>query len=263
MMFFRSILFNVLFFGGGLLLAVLLLPCLLLPRTATQWGLKAWALSMMWFLRVVVGLRWELKGLEHLPDEPCIFACKHQSAWETGFFYLLRRDPAYILKKELLTIPFFGWYVARGGAIAIDRKAGASALKAMVRGARTCLARGQDVVIFPEGTRSALDEPGVYHPGVAALYKGCAVHVVPFAVNSGLFWPRRSFLKRPGCVTIEILPAIAPGLDRKTFMATLECRMEEATKVLVADARMRYPHALAVAPDPCAVENNHGHNGVK
>ncbi|HEY9163150.1 MAG TPA: lysophospholipid acyltransferase family protein, partial [Magnetovibrio sp.] len=172
MLAFRSLLFNALFFGGGLIIAIALLPLMVLPRPAMQWGLKLWSACAMWVLKVVVGLRWEVKGLENLPDRPCIFASKHQSAWETGIFYQVVTDPSYILKKELLSIPFFGWYIARGGAIAIDRKAGASALKLMIGGAQDRLARGQNVVIFPEGTRAAPGKPGTYHPGVAALYKG-------------------------------------------------------------------------------------------
>ena len=240
----RSLLFNAVFFGGGLIIAVALLPCLLLPRPAMQGGLKFWSAFTMTALKWVVGLRWEVRGLENLPNRPCIFASKHQSAWETGIFYQLVSDPSYILKKELLSIPFFGWYIARGGAIAIDRKAGASALKLMISGAQDRLARGQNVVIFPEGTRAAPGKPGTYHPGVAALYKGVDAPVVPVALNSGVFWPRRSFLKRPGCITIEFLPAIEPGLDRKAFMSELKARIEPASNRLIEDARAHHPLAL-------------------
>lgn len=249
MLAFRSLLFNAVFFGVGFLFAVSLLPCLVLPRAAMQWGLKVWSGFMLGALKVVVGLRWELKGLENLPDRPVIFASKHQSAWETGIFYHVANDPSYILKKELLAIPFFGWYLARGGAIAIDRKAGASALKMMIQGAQERIARGQNVVIFPEGTRSAPGESGTYHPGVAAIYKGVDAPVVPVALNSGLFWQRRSFLKRPGCITIEFLPPIEPGLDRKTFMKTLQERIETGTNRIVEDARAAYPMALPPGDD--------------
>jgi len=248
----RSLLFNATFFGGGVLFALALVPCLVLPRGAMQWGLKAWAAGTMWALKHIAGLSWEVKGQENLPDRPCIFACKHQSAWETGIFYLLLNDPSYILKKELLSIPFFGWYIARGGAIAIDRKAGARALKLMISGTKKRLARGQNVVIFPEGTRAAPGKPGTYHPGIAALYKGVDAPVVPVALNSGLFWQRRSFLKRPGRITLEFLPPVEPGQDRRAFMGDLQTRMEEATNRLIADARDRFPQAL---PAPQGDEN--------
>jgi len=246
----RSFLLNIIFFVGGAMLALMLFPCLLLSRRAMQGGLKLWATSVMWFLRVIAGLSWEVRGLENLPDRPCIFACKHQSAWETGIFYLLVNDPSYILKKELLSIPFFGWYLAKGGAIAIDRKAGASALKLMIKGAQDRVARGQNVVIFPEGTRSAPGQPGTYHPGVAALYKGVDAPLVPVALNSGLFWQRRSFLKRPGRITIEFLPPIAPGQDRKAFMNELKSTIEDGSNRLIDEARKAYPQALPeLAPE--------------
>lgn len=243
----RSLIFNVAFFGGGVVMAICLLPFMLLSRTAMQWGLKTWSASIMWCLKVIVGLTWEVRGLENLPNRPCLFACKHQSAWETGIFFHVIADPSYILKKELLKIPFFGWYVARGGAIAIDRKAGASALKMMITSTQDRLARGQNVVIFPEGTRAAPGRPGVYHPGIAALYKGANAPVVPVALNSGVFWQRRSFLKRPGCITIEFLPAIEPGLDRRAFMTELKSSIENATNRLTEEAQARYPKALSAA----------------
>jgi len=246
MLVFRSLAFNAAFFGGGFLFALALLPCLVLPRGVVQRGLKAWAAGVMWALKHIAGLSWEVKGLQNLPDRPCIFACKHQSAWETGIFYMLVGDPSYILKKELLSIPFFGWYIARGGAIAIDRKAGASALKRMISGTKDRLARGQNVVIFPEGTRAAPGKPGTYHPGVAALYKNIDAPLVPVALNSGLFWQRRSFLKRPGRITLEFLPPIEPGLDRRAFMGGLQAQLETATNQLIVGARIKYPHALPV-----------------
>lgn len=263
----RSFLFNTMFFAGGLVLALVLLPCMVLPRRVSQWGLKMWGAVMMWFLKVIAGLSWEVKGLENLPDEPCIFACKHQSAWETGIFHQLVPDPAYILKKELLSIPFFGWYLGRGGAVAIDRKAGASALKLMIKGTQDRLARGQHVVIFPEGTRAAPGKAGTYHPGVAALYKGVDAPVVPVALNSGLFWQRRSFLKRPGKITMEILPAIAPGQDRKAFMAELKSTIEDASNRLADEARARYPQALPApssspSPAPSSAPSNDSDTAV-
>jgi 1-acyl-sn-glycerol-3-phosphate acyltransferase len=244
MLAFRSLLYNALFFGGGLMFAVLLLPVLVLPRSVMQRGLKAWAWGVIWALKPLVGLNWQVKGLENVPSEPCIFACKHQSAWETGIFYLLVNDPSYILKQELLSIPLFGWYLRRSGAIAIDRKAGASALKRMISKTSERLARGQNVVIFPEGTRAHPGQPGTYHPGIAALYKGTDALVVPVALNSGLFWQRRSFLKRPGCITIEFLPPVEKGLDRKVFMTALQDQMERATNQLIAEARAQCPSAL-------------------
>ncbi|MCW8914593.1 MAG: 1-acyl-sn-glycerol-3-phosphate acyltransferase [Magnetovibrio sp.] len=225
-------------------MAVGMSPVLLFPRRAVQGALKIWGGAAIGGLRWFIGLRWEVRGLENLPDEPCVFACKHQSAWETGIFYLLVKDPSYILKKELISVPFLGWYLSRAGAIAIDRKAGASALKGMVNGSKDRIARGQNVVIFPEGTRSAPGKPGTYHPGVAAIYKAVNAPLVPVALNSGLFWQRRSFLKRPGKITIEFLPPIEKGLDRKAFMKTLQDQIEDGSNRLADEARVLYPQAL-------------------
>ncbi|MEG3617272.1 lysophospholipid acyltransferase family protein [Magnetovibrio sp. PR-2] len=245
----RSIIYNLTFFIGGCVMSVVMLPTLLLSRSKVQGALAGWSGLVYWGLRNIIGLRWEVRGLENLPDEPCVFACKHQSAWETGIFYHISQDPAYILKKELLSIPLFGWYLTRSGAIAIDRKAGASALKGMVNGSKARIARGQNVVIFPEGTRSAPGKPGTYHPGVAAIYKGVDAPLVPVALNSGLFWQRRSFLKRPGVITVEILPPIEKGLDRKTFMKTLQANIEDGSNRLIDEARAIYPLALPAPKD--------------
>ena len=150
-------------------------------------------------------------------------------------------DPAYILKRELLWIPFFGWYLGKSGVVAIDRSAGTKALKAMVKGAETAVAEGRPVVIFPEGTRAAPGDKLPYHSGVAMLYGALKLPVVPIALNSGLFWRRRGFAKKAGTLTLEALPAIAPGMDRKAFMALLESRIEAASDRLVAEARERFP----------------------
>jgi len=145
-------------------------------------------------------------------------------------------DPAIVLKRELMMIPFYGWYLWKAGMIAIDRAAGASALKRMVASSEQVAGEGRAIVIFPEGTRTA---PGVQHPyqpGVAALYRQLGLPLVPVAVNSGVFWGRRRFAKRPGRITIEILPPIPPGGDRRAVMAELESRIETATARLVARA---------------------------
>ena len=186
-------------------------------------------------LRLVVGLSYEVRGRERLPSGPAIIASKHQSAWETLIFHVLVPDLAVGLKYELTRIPIFGWYLMRGGAIRIDRGGAARALRSLVDGARAAAARGVSILIFPEGTRRAPDDPPDYKPGVAAVYTALDLPVVPVALNSGLFWSRRSFMKRPGRITVEFLEPIPPGLDRRTFMAELQRRIETATARLVAE----------------------------
>jgi 1-acyl-sn-glycerol-3-phosphate acyltransferase len=198
---------------------------------------RFWARGTLWLLAVLVGLRHELRGAEHLPKGASLVAMKHQSAWDTIVLPLVLGDPAVVLKRELLWIPIYGWYtLASGGAIAIDRKAAAAALRSMVARARKIAAERRPVVIFPEGTRVAPGQSRPYQPGVAALYKELGLPLVPIAVDSGLYWGRRAFLKRPGRIVIEILPPIAPGLPRREVMAELERRIEEASDRLLATA---------------------------
>ena len=237
----RSALFIAFIWVWTLVLSLLYLPLLALPRKAMQPAIKLWLTGVLGVLRGVAGLSWELRGAENLPKGPVIIASKHQSAFETFAFHLLLSDPAYILKRELLWIPFFGWYLGKSGVIAIDRSAGTKALKAMVKGAEEACAAHRPVVIFPEGTRAAPGAKLPYHSGVAMLYGALKVPVVPIALNSGLFWRRRGFAKKAGVLTIEALPAIAPGMDRKAFMVELETRIETATDRLVAEARDRFP----------------------
>jgi len=235
MTFIRSLLFNIYLFGGTGIIAFILL--VLLPFSAHEMrkGSQLWTRYVMWGMRWITGIRYEVRGLENLPESGAIIACKHQSAWDTAIFVLLRLNTAYILKKELTKIPFYGWYVNRSGHISVDRSAGASALKNMVKDVKTALGKGRNVVIFPEGTRSNPGEPGEYQPGVAAIYTQTKLPIVPVALNSGLFWGRRSFLKKKGTIIMEIMPAIEPGLKRKEFMDRLESTIETKSRELEAE----------------------------
>ena len=231
----RSVLFNVLFFGYTTLIALGLLPQLLARNGNVAPGIQHWIAGTLWLLEHVVGITYELRGAENVPAGPAIVASKHQSAWDTMMFHRFVPSPAYVIKKELLSIPLYGAYTRKSGSIVVDRKGGPRAIKGLVRDGRAALEAGRQIVIFPEGTRTA---PGVrqpYQPGVAALYHRLGVAVVPVALNSGLFWGRRSFVKRPGRILVEFLPAIPPGLDRKQFLATLEERVESASAALMAE----------------------------
>ncbi len=233
----RSLCFNVGWYTGSAVIAVLGAPILLLPRRAVVAWARFWIGFVLGWLRLTCGLRHRVIGWENLPDRPVILACKHQSSWETLAFTLLFPRIAIVLKRELVFIPIVGWAMARAGNIAVARGEGAAALRGMVRQAKRALAEGRSIVIFPEGTRVAVGERRSYQTGTAALYRQLGVPVVPIALNSGLFWGRRKWIKRPGVITMEILPPIAPGLDRKTFMTTLMDRIELATARLVEAAR--------------------------
>src|SRR5215470_8398967 len=229
----RSLLFNILFGAWTAVMFVAGLPTLVLPRGAT------WAMGRLWvrggvlLLRLTVGLDHCVLGGEQRIAGPAIYAVKHQSAWDTLIFPLLLDRPAYVLKQELVRVPFFGWYMLRLGMIPVDRQGRGAALKQMVRAARAVATAGRPIVIFPEGTRVPPGEQRPYQPGVAALYKDLDLPVVPVAVDTGLRWPRRSFLRRPGTMHVEFLPPIAPGLDRKAFTAALQGRIEERCQVLL------------------------------
>ena len=228
----RSLAFNLAFYLWMAILGLVCLPVLLLPRR------YAWAVGRLYLrqilalLRVLIGLDHRIRGAEHLPHGAAIVAMKHQSAWDTLILPLLFADPAVVLKRELLWLPVYGWWQMKLGMIAVDRGAGARALKQIVAQAKRALADGRAIVIFPQGTRTPQGSSLPYQPGLAALYLQTGVPVVPVALNSGLFWPRRSFLRRPGTITLEILPPIAPGLDRAAFQARLEQAIEGATRRL-------------------------------
>ncbi len=256
----RSLLFNIYFFAltaTGLFTYWLLLP---FPRSALQNAVRLWQRLVFGGLKAICGLDWEVRGRERIPKGAAVFACKHQSAWDTMAFYALLADPAYVLKKELLRIPFWGWYAAKARQIVVDRRAGLRALKEVAEAARDRLAEGRQVVIFPQGTRVPPGAHRPYQPGIYAIASatggiarvtpiGVPSHdertidapVFPVALNSGLFWGRRSFLKYPGTIVVEILEPMPQGLARKPFMAELEARIEDASTRLAAEARERFP----------------------
>jgi 1-acyl-sn-glycerol-3-phosphate acyltransferase len=236
----RSAAFNVAYFLWTAGLGLLLLPALLMPRRVNMAIARLWARGVLALLAVLVGLKYEVRGIENRPSGPAIVALKHQSAWETIVLLLLLPDAAVVYKRELHLIPLFGWFIRRLEMVPVDRGAGGTAMRGLLRRARACVAQGRIIAVMPEGTRVA---PGVrrpYHPGIAALYSDLRLTVVPVALNAGLFWGRRSFIKRPGVITLEFLPPIAPGLDRPTFMAELQLRIETASDRLAREAAATY-----------------------
>lgn len=229
----RSLLFNLANFVWSLVMHVVCLPLLLAPSAWVWKAAHLWIDGTLFLLRVICGLSCREIGLEHFPKGPAIIAAKHQSAWETLFLSRRLNRPAFILKRELLMIPLFGWFLRKTGMIAVDRAGKAAALKQMVRDAGAAFAAGRQIIIFPEGTRVAPGAHRPYQPGIAALYGQLDVPVVPVALNSGLYWSRQAFTKKPGRILIEYLPPIPPGLGRKAFMAELEARLEPAAQRLL------------------------------
>jgi 1-acyl-sn-glycerol-3-phosphate acyltransferase len=233
----RSILFNALFYLGTFIACVLGLPVLLLTRRIGGYFGHYWALWTLWLAGWTAGIRYEVRGREHLPAGPSIIAIKHQSAWDTFAASALFDDPAIVIKRELLRIPFYGWYLWKAGMIGIDRELGAAALRRMIIEAREAVAQGRPILIFPEGTRTPVGAVTDYHPGVAALVRDLKLPLVPVALNSGLFWGRRAFFKRPGLIVVEILPPFGGEIDRRRITEELRARIEAATARLIAEAK--------------------------
>jgi 1-acyl-sn-glycerol-3-phosphate acyltransferase len=233
----RSLIFNIVFYINLVLFLVLGSEFFFTPRKWSIRALQAWASTSLWWLRVLAGTGIEVRGRENIPAGPALVAGKHQSLWETFAILPLLDDPAMVLKKELTYVPFFGWFIHKFRMIAVERSAGSSALKKMVSMASEAVAAGRQVVIMPEGTRRAPDDPPDYKPGAAAIYGKLNVPCVPFALNSGLYWPRRKFLRLRGTIVIEFLPPIPSGLPRKEFQRRLEESIEGATARLVSEGK--------------------------
>lgn len=251
MIFVRSLVFNVLFY---LVTAVMLVATLPLFFVLPQWFgmgvVREWALTGVWLYRAIVGAQLEVRGHANVPKGGALIAAKHQSFFETFALIPLLDNPTIIMKQSIRWWPIFGQYTIKTGMIHVDRAGKAAALRAMSARAKEELARGRPIIIFPEGSRRAPGAPPDYQTGIALLYKALDVPVVPVALNSGLFWPKHSFLRYPGTVVIEFLPAIPPGLDSRRFLKRLEGDIEGATAALAAEAIAAGTHApLPVVAD--------------
>ena len=247
----RSLLFNAVFYVSTALFVVLGSPLLFGPR---RWAMAALALharTELWLLAQIVGLKFELRGREKLPKGACLVASKHQSAWETFALIPLFHDPALLMKRELFWIPFHGWFSMKFEMIPVDRDKGATALRRMLREAKTRADAGREIIIFPEGTRRAPGAPPDYKTGVFLLYEALQLPCLPVALNSGLFWPRRSLMRRPGTVVVEFLDPIPPGLPRREFLRRLEAAIEGATDRLLAEAGSKNLNATLAPLTSC------------
>jgi 1-acyl-sn-glycerol-3-phosphate acyltransferase len=233
----RSIVFNILFYLNTLILLIMALPTFFLPYRAIIWVAKTWGRINLVLLRVVAGIKIEVRGREKIPKGPIQVAAKHQSAWETFALLPLFDNPVFIVKRELQWIPIFGWLMIKGRMVPVDRSAGSQALADMTERARIELADNRQLIIFPEGTRRAAGAEPRYKFGVAQLYAAEGVPCVPIALNSGLFWPRRSIRRIPGTVVIEILDPIPPGLAKDVFYKRLQNDIETATGRLIEKGR--------------------------
>lgn len=236
---FRSALFNLVFYLNLVLFLIVGSPLFFGPRKWAIAGLKLWARTSVWWLKVICGTGMEVRGRENIPQKAALVAGKHQSFWETFAILPLLDDPCIVLKRELTLIPLFGWFALKFRMIPVERSAGPKAMRDMIKRAKLEVAENRQIVIMPEGTRKAPDDPPDYKPGVAALYALLDVPCVPFGLNAGLFWPRRKFLRLPGTIIIEFMPALPTGLPRGEFQAALQAAIETSTRNLVAEARAK------------------------
>ncbi len=239
----RSILFNIAFYLNTVFWLIVALPAFFMPYRVVIWIAKSWGRVNLVLLRLIAGIDVEWRGVEKIPSGPLIVAAKHQSAWETFALLTLFDNPLFILKRELQWIPVFGWLLIKGRMVAIDRRRGKEALAAMNERARVELADGRQVIIFPEGTRRPAGAEPRYKFGVAHIYEAEGVPCLPVALNSGLFWPRRSVLRRPGTVVVDILDPIPPGQNKEAFFARVQETIETATNRLIAQAQAKRKRA--------------------
>lgn len=248
LIFLRSLVFNVMFYAVLVCLAIVALPTFALPPRAMLTVAGWWAKATLVLMRVVCNINVEFRGVENIPQGPLVIAAKHQSFWETfvlpGFFDC----PIFILKRQLMQIPVFGQFLVKTGMIAIDRKAGVKALLDMTRRAREAVRSGKQLVIFPEGTRRAPGAAPAYKTGFAQIYSTCGVPCLPIALNSGLFWPRRTFMRYPGTLVVEFLDPLPSGLPKDEFLARVQTAIEQATSRLVEAGRKEQEQLIGSAP---------------
>ena len=224
--------------------AIGLSPALVMPHRFAMGVVKLWARTVLFGLRWIAGVKVDFRGLENRPSGAAVVASKHQGMLDIVALLAVLPDACFVMKKELMPLPFFGWFAWKTGMIAVDRAGHAKALKDMTRQARARLSQGRQIVIFPEGTRNDPGVPGDYKPGVAAIYRDLEGPCWPVATNSGLHWPAHGFRRRPGVAVFEFLEPIPAGMKRGAMMALLESRIETASLALLE------PKAALAHSDP-------------
>jgi 1-acyl-sn-glycerol-3-phosphate acyltransferase len=234
MIFLRSLTFAIWFYLTMAVWGLIYMPAVLLGHDRFIWhAMRGWGKSTIWAMRWMCGIRISFEGLEHLPPPgAALLASKHQTTLDTVLPAQFVAEPVFVVKRELINMPVFGFYMKRG-MIPVDRSAHAKALKDMMRAARLAVAKGRQIVIYPEGTRQELDARPDYKPGIAALYRDLNLPVTPIALNTGLVWRPSGIIRKPGHITIKVLPPIPAGLSRDEFMSRLERAIEDESQALL------------------------------
>ena len=235
--FLGSLLFNLGFYFFTAVTVLTSLPLLALPRGVLLYVLRSYTWVTEAMLFVFCGVRVQVEGADNIPPGAVLIVSKHQSAFDTVFWLGRLPDPCYVMKIELMRIPVWSWLARKCGMISVDREGGATALRTMVKAARAAADAGRQIVIYPEGTRAVPGMTEPYQPGVAAIAAAARVPVVPVATNSGVFWGKKAFQKRPGVIRVKILPALPPGLVRAKLMAELEARIEGESLAMLDPVR--------------------------
>lgn len=238
----RSYAFTAFMVTTIIVMGIACLPALLFGKGPARAIVQFWARMMLGALRLIAGVSYRIEGAERIPQTGALVAANHQSMWETIALYALLPKPVVILKKELMAIPIYGWWARATGNIAVDRKAGAKALRAMRAAARRAIENGEQVTVFPEGTRVAPGTRAPFQPGVAGVYTAVEAPCAPVAHDSGRFWRHPGPRKEPGQITLVFAAPIEPGLDRKAFMAALQSRIEAARPDLSPAPQDAQPH---------------------
>lgn len=227
----RSFAYLIYFYGLSVICALLMLPCLLGSRRAMTRAMSVYGRAVTWGLRIICGIKVEVRGLEHLPAGGALIAAKHQCMFDIFGSFPFLEDHCYVMRKELMGIPFFGWYATKARMIVVNREGHSAALRKLVADAKDRMADRRRLVIFPEGTRGQPGKPGDYKPGIAALYRELDMPVIPMAVNTGVHWQK--FLRVPGTIVFEFLPPIPAGLKRAEFMRELQTKVDAASDALL------------------------------
>jgi 1-acyl-sn-glycerol-3-phosphate acyltransferase len=261
MLFIRSTIFNSVFYAWTVVSLIVQLPLLLLPRRYLFNAAGRWARQVNWLMKKITNTEIEIRGLEHLPEVPCIIASKHQSVWESINCLNAATPPAIVLKSELTWLPIFGQMCVKSQMISVHRRGGIVAIRGMIADGKQAISQNRNIVIFPQGTRTAPTEgmdKKPYLNGVAALYTSLNVPVIPVALNSGIYWPRRRWVHYPGKIILEYLKPIEPGLSRRDFTRLLAQSIETRTESLVKEGLSKLPNNSAAVQSGSGLNDEGG-----
>jgi len=214
-------------------MGVICMPYLILPSKFLKYPTKIWIKVIFIFLEKICNIKHKIKGIENIPNETVLITSKHQSAFETFALYYYLKDCFFVHKKELFLIPIFGQYLFKSNMVAIDRAGGTKTMRSMLEKVRIKLESGSSIIIFPEGTRKAPGSKPAYKTGFIGIYNHTKKKILPVAVNSGLCWPKHSWILKNGTITIEILPIIYENYDKKTVLNKVQESIEVASNKLL------------------------------